>query len=74
MQKLEKMKSICLQYASAAQWLITYSVDTPKSNSPDVEKYKNLKLRTPSQTQKVTSENASVVESILYVPNNFLPC
>lgn len=67
MQKLEKMKLICLQYAAAAQWLITYSIDTPKSDSPDVDKYKKLKLRTPSQTLKVASENSTVVESILYV-------
>lgn len=65
MQKLEKMKLICLQYAAAAQWLITYSSDTPSTESPDVEKYKQLKLRTRSQ--KVASENATVLESILYV-------
>lgn len=61
------MKSICLQYAAAAQWLVTYSIDAPETDSPELYQYDELKLRTRSQTQKVTSENATVIESILYV-------
>ncbi|KAL6577979.1 hypothetical protein OROMI_010307 [Orobanche minor] len=72
LKKLENMKLICLQYASAAQWLITYSNDdTPKTDSLDADRYKNLKLRTPSQTLEVASENATVVESILKFEREF---
>lgn len=71
LKKLEKMKLICLQYAAAAQWLITYSADTPKSDSPEVTRYKHLKLRIPSQTLKITSDNASVIESILKFEREF---
>ncbi|KAK4403809.1 Gamma-tubulin complex component 2 [Sesamum angolense] len=55
-KKLEKMKLICLQYAAAVQWLITYSTDTPKTDIPDVDKYKQLKLRTRTQTRKEVRE------------------
>ncbi|KAL2249191.1 gamma-tubulin complex component 2 [Sesamum indicum] len=71
LKKLEKMKLICLQYAAAAQWLITYSTDTPKTDIPDVDQYKQLKLRTRTQTQKVGSENATVIESILKFEREF---
>ncbi|KAL0340821.1 UNVERIFIED_CONTAM: Gamma-tubulin complex component 2 [Sesamum radiatum] len=70
-KKLEKMKLICLQYAAAVQWLITYSTDTPKTDIPDVDKYKQLKLRTRTQTRKVGSENATVIESILKFEREF---
>ncbi|CAA0826100.1 Gamma-tubulin complex component 2, partial [Striga hermonthica] len=63
--KLEKMKSICLQYASAAQWLVTYSNDSPNTESPNADRYKKLKLRSRSQLLNVAPENATVVESIL---------
>ncbi|CAI9767433.1 unnamed protein product [Fraxinus pennsylvanica] len=72
LKKVERMKLICLQYASATQWLITYSNDTPKTDgSPNVKKYKQLKLRIPSQIQKVASENATVIESILKFEREF---
>ncbi|XP_042059832.1 gamma-tubulin complex component 2-like isoform X1 [Salvia splendens] len=71
LKKLETMKSICLQYAAAAQWLVTYSIDAPKTDSPELDKYKKLKLRTRSQTQKVTAENATVIESILKFERKF---
>ncbi|KAL6504022.1 Gamma-tubulin complex component 2 [Orobanche gracilis] len=72
LKKLENMKLVCLQYASAAQWLITYSNDdTPKTDTLDADRYKNLKLRTPSQTREVASENATVVESILKFEREF---
>lgn len=71
LKKLEKMKSICLQYAAAAQWLITYSVDIPKTDSHAVDKYKLLKLRIPSQKGEIASENATVIESILNFEKEF---
>lgn len=71
LQKLEKMKKMCLQYAAAAPRLITYSVDSPKTDALDIEKYKKLKLRTQSQSQKVVSDNATVIESILKFEKEF---
>ncbi|KAH6757482.1 Spc97 / Spc98 family of spindle pole body component [Perilla frutescens var. hirtella] len=71
LKKLEKMKLICLQYAAAAQWLVTYSMDAPKSDSPEPDKYKKLKLRTRSQKQNATSENVTVIESILKFEREF---
>ncbi|KAL3650089.1 Gamma-tubulin complex component 2 [Castilleja foliolosa] len=71
LKKLEKMKLICLQYASAAQWLTTYSNDTLETDGHDVDRYKNLKLRTRSQTLKGASENATVVTSILKFEREF---
>ncbi|GER28287.1 gamma-tubulin complex component [Striga asiatica] len=71
LKKLEKMKSICLQYASAAQWLVTYSNDSPKTESPDVDRYKKLKLRSRSQLLNAAPENAAVVESILKFEKEF---
>ncbi|XP_073151359.1 gamma-tubulin complex component 2-like isoform X1 [Henckelia pumila] len=71
LQKLEKMKMMCLQYAAAAPRLITYSVDTPETDALDVEKYNKLKLRTQSQAQKVVSDNATVIDSILKFEREF---
>ncbi|XP_073027591.1 gamma-tubulin complex component 2-like isoform X2 [Primulina eburnea] len=71
LQKLEKMKMMCLQYAAAAPRLITYSVDTPKTDALDIEKYEKLKLRTQSQAQKVVSDNATIIESILKFEKEF---
>ncbi|KAL2539723.1 Gamma-tubulin complex component 2 [Abeliophyllum distichum] len=76
LKKMERMKLICLQYAAATQWLITYSNDTPKTGtssegSPNAEQYKQLKLRIPSRIQKVSSENATVIESILKFEREF---
>ncbi|XP_051121281.1 gamma-tubulin complex component 2 isoform X2 [Andrographis paniculata] len=71
LKKLEKMKSICLQYAAAAQWLLTYSADAPGTDSPAVDKYKQLKLRTSSQKRGMASENATVIDSILKFEKEF---
>ncbi|CAA0837124.1 Gamma-tubulin complex component 2 [Striga hermonthica] len=71
LKKLEKMKSICLQYASAAQWLVTYSNDNPNTESPNVDRYKKLKLRSRSQLLNDAPENAAVVESILKFEKEF---
>lgn len=70
MQKVEKLKSLCLQYAAATQWLISSSIDIPKlDDSSDgllgSEKLKPLKLRSPSQAQKVMIKDPTVTESVL---------
>ncbi|KAK2974294.1 hypothetical protein RJ640_016780, partial [Escallonia rubra] len=70
LKKMEKLKYICLQYATATQWLIASSVDSPKTGtlsdaSPVVEKFKDLKLRNRSQKQKLTTGDAKAIESIL---------
>lgn len=70
MQKVERLKSLCLQYAAATQWLISSSIDLPKLEEPSdglpgSEKFKQLKLRSLSQVQKVMIRDATVTESIL---------
>lgn len=70
MQKVERLKSLCLQYAAATQWLISSSIDLPKLEEPSdgfsgSEKFKRLKLRSLSQVQKVMIRDATVTESIL---------
>ncbi|KAJ8545052.1 hypothetical protein K7X08_017635 [Anisodus acutangulus] len=76
LKKVERLKLICLQYAPATQWLITSSLDiadTDKlsNDSPSIEKYKNLKLRTPYQMQKLAPENVTVFESVLKFEREF---
>lgn len=69
---MEKLKLICLQYAAATQWLITSSLAIPKARtdfdtSLGKENFKDLKLRNPSRMLKLSTEEASDIESILYV-------
>lgn len=69
---MEKLKSICLQYAAVTQWLITSSIDIPKTDaqsntSHETKKSKLVKRRNPSQKLKLASEDKSLVEPILYV-------
>lgn len=69
---MEKLKSICLQYAAVTQWLITSSIDIPKTDaqsntSHETKKSKPVKRRNPSQKLKLASEDKSLVEPILYV-------
>ncbi|XP_044483375.1 gamma-tubulin complex component 2 [Mangifera indica] len=75
-KKVEKLKSLCLQYAAATQWLISSSIDIPKlDDSSDgllgSEKLKPLKLRSPSQAQKVMIKDPTVTESVLKFEREF---
>ncbi|XP_059665611.1 gamma-tubulin complex component 2 isoform X2 [Cornus florida] len=69
LKKVERLKLICLQYASATQWFISSSIEIPKTDalsdgSLRMEKLKQLKLRKPSQSLILTPENATVTNSI----------
>ena len=69
---MERLKSICLQYAAVTQWLITSSIDIPKTDtqsntSHETKKSKNVKRRNLSQKLKLASEDKTLVEPILYV-------
>ncbi|KAH7841449.1 hypothetical protein Vadar_030015 [Vaccinium darrowii] len=76
LKKVEKLKSICLQYAAATQWLVSSciditTIDMSSNGSRGLEKLKQLKLRKPSQALKLDSENASVTDSILKFEREF---
>ncbi|XP_028117699.1 gamma-tubulin complex component 2-like, partial [Camellia sinensis] len=45
LKKVERLKSICLQYAAATQWLISSSIDIPKLDTTSSEKFKQMKIR-----------------------------
>uniref|UniRef100_A0A3Q7F5M3 Gamma-tubulin complex component n=1 Tax=Solanum lycopersicum TaxID=4081 RepID=A0A3Q7F5M3_SOLLC len=76
LKKVERLKLICLQYAAAMQRLITSSLDTTdndtlSNDSPSIEKYKNLKLRTPYQMLRLAPENVTVLDSVLKFEKEF---
>lgn len=63
MQKVERLQSLCLQYAAATQWLISSSIDIPKLDELSDGSVGNSK--SPSREVKLTSRNAAVTDSIL---------
>lgn len=69
MQKVERLKSLCLQYAAATQWLISSSIDVPSLVESDgslvSEKPRQSKSRRPYQPLKLSSSNKTVADSIL---------
>ncbi|KAF5944137.1 hypothetical protein HYC85_018214 [Camellia sinensis] len=71
--KVERLKSICLQYAAATQWLISSSIDIPKLDTTSSEKFKQMKIRKPSSSQalKLATENAAVTDSVLKFEREF---
>ncbi|KAL1819847.1 hypothetical protein ACET3Z_014716 [Daucus carota] len=76
LKKMERLKSICLQYAAVTQWLITSSIDIPKTDtqsntSHETKKSKNVKRRNPSQKLKLASEDKTLVEPILKFEKEF---
>ncbi|XP_048322401.2 gamma-tubulin complex component 2 isoform X2 [Ziziphus jujuba] len=76
LKKVEKLKSLCLQYAAATQWLISSSIDIPNvEESSDgslvSEKTKQYKSRSTSQVLKLSSSNTNVTESILNFEREF---
>ncbi|CAM8888605.1 unnamed protein product [Rhodiola kirilowii] len=70
LKKVERLMSICLQYAAATQWLISSSVEISKPEAiadtgPASRKSKQGKSRTPTQALKIATGSATVTESIL---------
>ncbi|XP_057963027.1 gamma-tubulin complex component 2 [Malania oleifera] len=75
LKKVERLKAICLQYAAATQWLISSSIDIPKSEvisdtSRGAEESKKWKSRNPSREVKSTG-NTIVTDSILKFEREF---
>lgn len=58
LKKVEKLKSVCLQYAAATQWLISSSIDIPKPEAP-------------SQPSKLITGNATVTDSVFKFEREF---
>ncbi|KAF2579746.1 hypothetical protein F2Q68_00000595 [Brassica cretica] len=55
LKKMEKLKSVCLQYAAATQWLISSSID----------------INSQSHSQKTMIRDATVTESIFNFEREF---
>ncbi|KAL4578672.1 hypothetical protein LXL04_014801 [Taraxacum kok-saghyz] len=74
LKKFEKLKLVCLQYASATQRLMN-SIDPPdtKNNSPSpfLENVKVLKLRKSSKTPNLPTQEASVIDNVLKFEKEF---
>ncbi|KAK7846779.1 gamma-tubulin complex component 2 [Quercus suber] len=69
LKKVEKLKSLCLQYAAATQWLISSSIDIPKLDELSDGSVGNS--RSPSRALKLTTRNPSVADSILKFEKEF---
>ncbi|RWR96885.1 gamma-tubulin complex component 2 [Cinnamomum micranthum f. kanehirae] len=75
LKKVEKLKSICLQYAAAIQWLIP-SIYNPKSESDidgsfKLEKSKRRRSRHKLQASNVAVDNTAIAESVLKFEKEF---
>ncbi|XP_022938955.1 gamma-tubulin complex component 2-like isoform X1 [Cucurbita moschata] len=75
LKKVEKLKLLCLQYAAAAQWLISSSIDPCKSEEPSdsligSKKSKQCYGKT-AKGAKLTTSNSAVTESILKFEKEF---
>ncbi|KAE8673743.1 Gamma-tubulin complex component 2 [Hibiscus syriacus] len=74
-KKVEKLKSLCLQYAAATQWLISSSIDIPKldeqCDGSGASEKKQWKTKNPSQALKVMTRNSAVTDSILKFESEF---
>ncbi|CAB4316630.1 unnamed protein product [Prunus armeniaca] len=75
LKKVERLKSLCLQYAAATQWLISSSIDVPSLVESDgslvSEKPRQSKSRRPYQPLKLSSSNKTVADSILKFEREF---
>lgn len=75
-KKVERLQEICLQYSAATQWLISSSIDIPKSRALSdgsilTEHSKKGKTRYSSQAVKSTSGRTSVTNSVLKFERDF---
>eukprot|EP00262_Sarcandra_glabra_P005396 TRINITY_DN16927_c0_g1_i2.p1 TRINITY_DN16927_c0_g1~~TRINITY_DN16927_c0_g1_i2.p1 ORF type:complete len:676 (-),score=109.98 TRINITY_DN16927_c0_g1_i2:217-2073(-) len=75
LKKVEKLKSICLQYAAASQWLIPScyipKLEIANDDSFGMEKSKPRKLRQRSQALKLSAENTMVTDSVMKFEKEF---
>ena len=66
MQKVERLKSMCLQYAAATQWLISSSIELHNPVEPiDDSKGLNKAKWKSGQVLKSTTRNVAVTDSVL---------
>lgn len=77
LKKFEKLKLVCLQYASATQWLMS-SIEAPDSNSSfddldssSLENVKVLKLRKSSKKPNSPTDESTVIECVLKFEREF---
>ncbi|KAI4305390.1 hypothetical protein L6164_028760 [Bauhinia variegata] len=76
LKKVEKLKSMCLQYAAATQWLISSSIkihspEEPIDDSIGTKKTKQWKSGKLSQVLKSTTRDAAVTDSVLKFEREF---
>ncbi|KAL7611993.1 hypothetical protein Lser_V15G05583 [Lactuca serriola] len=77
LKKFEKLKLVCLRYASATQWLMS-SIEAPDSNSSfddldssSLENVKVLKLIKSSKKPNSPSDESTVIECVLKFEREF---
>ncbi|AET01346.2 putative gamma-tubulin complex component protein [Medicago truncatula] len=70
LKKVERLKSMCLQYAAATQWLISSSIVLHSPDEPKVDST-GAKQSKSGQVLKSTTRNAAVTESILKFEKEF---
>ncbi|KAG5054603.1 hypothetical protein JHK85_007113 [Glycine max] len=71
-QKVERLKSMCLQYAAATQWLISSSIELHNPVEPiDDSKGLNKAKWKSGQVLKSTTRNVAVTDSVLKFEKEF---
>ncbi|KAJ1427875.1 Gamma-tubulin complex component protein [Sesbania bispinosa] len=70
LKKVERLKSMCLQYAAATQWLISSSI-VLHSPEESIDDSIGAKQRKSGQVLKSTTRNMAVTESILKFEKEF---
>ncbi|KAJ7965253.1 Gamma-tubulin complex component [Quillaja saponaria] len=75
LKKVERLKSLCLQYAAATQWMISSSIDMQNTeeaidDSDGLNKAKQCRSGS-SSLLKSTAKNAAVTDSILKFEREF---
>ncbi|XP_027906084.1 gamma-tubulin complex component 2 isoform X2 [Vigna unguiculata] len=71
LKKVEKLKSMCLQYSAATQWLISSSIDLGDSEEPIDSVGLNKAKRKSGQVLKSTTKNVAVTDSVLKFEKEF---
>ncbi|XP_077221231.1 gamma-tubulin complex component 2-like [Tasmannia lanceolata] len=75
LEKVEKLKSICLQYAAAIQWLIpSINISNPETTTDSsfgLEKSKPRRSRHRFQALKLSAEDTTVTDSVMKFEKEF---